>query len=392
MDDNGRCVRSCPSASGCSAPCRRSPSTARGGPTWSRSAERLDAVLGVPTAVLRLVSVSGGQSPRSGEVTYHVEVAALPVTPIEWDAADAGVLDGAPCAPPGRNEVGPPRSWPGRTRSWHAPGGLAPGRSSRSRRGTCRAYTGCHHKRSGLEQGRRRVPGVRVGAAGRGRSRGSDPRPGRARRRSRQQPHAAGARARGGPVAGRRPDGPFYGDALGRGPGGARPCPVPAPDLRLETLADRVAPVLDRVAGQLTASERDAVPRLLADLPRRIDAIRAAGLPDTLVHGDFHRQLARVRRPAARVVDWADSYLGHPRPTCCDSAPTCGTAQGGADRAWVDAWRDAVVGCDPAAVIPLFAPLVHLHGAYVYQRFLDHISRPSTRTTATIPRPNCARP
>jgi Ser/Thr protein kinase RdoA (MazF antagonist) len=61
------------------------------------------------------------------------------------------------------------------------------------------------------------------------------------------------------------------------------------PDHRVSTLARRVERLLAAAAaGALDAAERHSLDRLVEDLPRRAAAIAAAGLPETLVHGDFH--------------------------------------------------------------------------------------------------------
>jgi Ser/Thr protein kinase RdoA (MazF antagonist) len=57
------------------------------------------------------------------------------------------------------------------------------------------------------------------------------------------------------------------------------------PDRRVSTLAARADRLLTPgLTGELDAAERRALSRLVAGLPDRA----AAGLPETLVHGDFH--------------------------------------------------------------------------------------------------------
>lgn len=338
--------------------------------------QRLDAMLGVPTAVLRLVDVAGGQPPRGGQVTYHVEASAAPVMPVTLDDVDPGVLRPEPL-----RAAWAERGGPAAILAW-ADAELA--RRGRPRTGPpvqVKTWNlSCVHRLptargpvwSKVVGAFQRCESVPVGAVA-----GVDPT---------LVPVVVAADASSNRTLLDHVPGV---DLWQAGEHTVRTTvtrwvaaqamlaavPVAVPDLRLETLADRVAPVLDRVADQLAFAERGAVATLLVGLPRRIAAIREAGVPDTLVHGDFHPGNWRaVDGGPARVVDWADSYLGHPAADLLRLRRYLpDERRAAADSAWTEAWRTAVPGSDPATVIPLFAPLVHLHGAYVYQRFLDHI-------------------
>jgi hypothetical protein len=106
------------------------------------------------------------------------------------------------------------------------------------------------------------------------------------------------------------------------------------PDHRVSTLADRVDRLLaPDVAGVLDPAERDALFRLVGDLPRRAAAIAAAGMPETLVHGDLH------------PGNWRSDGRR----------------------------RAAVPGCDPVMAVELVRPVQHLEAALTYQTFLDGI-------------------
>jgi hypothetical protein len=146
------------------------------------------------------------------------------------------------------------------------------------------------------------------------------------------------------------------------------------PDHRLSTLARRVERLLaPDVAGGLDAAERHSLDRLVEDLPRRAAAIAAAGLPETLVHGDFHPGNWRSDGHV-RVVDWCEASHGHParnllRLTEWLPAPLAAMATA----SWVAGWRAAVPGSDPARAVELVRPVQHLEGALLYQTFLDGI-------------------
>ncbi|MGW6918377.1 phosphotransferase [Kitasatospora sp. NPDC054939] len=148
--------------------------------------------------------------------------------------------------------------------------------------------------------------------------------------------------------------------------------------LRRRTLSDLVAQVgalLDGEAGtELTPAEL-ADARALADrLPALVAELDACGLPDTLVHGDLHPGNWRSDGRSAVVVDYADSYYGHPvfdglRPRDYVS-DACWEQFAGL---WVAAWAEHVPGSDPARALALAQPLYHLAFAVRYQEFLDHI-------------------
>ena len=50
----------------------------------------------------------------------------------------------------------------------------------------------------------------------------------------------------------------------------------------------------------------------MAGLPKRIAAIAACGVPDTLVHGDFHPGNVVGPTDAYVLLDWGDSFVGNP--------------------------------------------------------------------------------
>jgi Phosphotransferase enzyme family len=152
--------------------------------------------------------------------------------------------------------------------------------------------------------------------------------------------------------------------------------PLPGlPDHRVSTLATRVDRLLaPDVAGRLDPAERQALSRIAEDLPRRATAIAAAGLPETLVHGDFHPGNWRSDGRTRVVVDWCETSHGHPtrgilRLTEWLPAPLAALATD----CWVAEWHAAVPGSDPARAVELMRPVQHLEAALGYQAFLDGI-------------------
>ncbi|MFB6890525.1 phosphotransferase [Kitasatospora sp. NPDC056327] len=148
-------------------------------------------------------------------------------------------------------------------------------------------------------------------------------------------------------------------------------------------LAAAVPALLDRLAGEsdLTAAELAAARELAGRLPALVGELAACGIPETLVHGDFHPGNWRTGAgqdggtgdgPVA--LDYADACLGHPvmdglRPRAYVDADGWSLAAA----QWARAWRERVPGSAPERALELAGPLFHLGYALRYQEFLDHI-------------------
>ncbi len=144
------------------------------------------------------------------------------------------------------------------------------------------------------------------------------------------------------------------------------------PDLRLPRLAERIRAVVARSGDPGTAGSGERLAALLTGLDERLAAIAACGLPDTLVHGDFHPGNARGTAERHSIIDWGDSVIGHP---AIDLLRMCERV---ADpeplrQAWGRRWRAAVPGCDPERAVALIEPVLALRNAAVYAGFLDAI-------------------
>ncbi|MEU4803652.1 phosphotransferase [Actinosynnema sp. NPDC023587] len=122
----------------------------------------------------------------------------------------------------------------------------------------------------------------------------------------------------------------------------------------------------------------DVVPRWVAvqaalagPAAARVRGVRVPsfGLPDTLLHGDFH---PGNWRSGGTVLDWGDAHWGHP---ALDAARLIGFVGDdlGIARVWADAWLRHRPDSDPLAALRHARPASHLVGALVYQEFLDHI-------------------
>ena len=116
--------------------------------------------------------------------------------------------------------------------------------------------------------------------------------------------------------------------------------------------------------------ERTELGKLVSGLPRRSAALADCGIPDTLVHGDFHPGNVRSDGVRRVILDWTDSVIGHPALDV--------RGQPAPMRAWRSLWRARIPGCEPERALALRRPLGPLRGAAVYDAFLAGIE-PSER-------------
>jgi hypothetical protein len=157
-----------------------------------------------------------------------------------------------------------------------------------------------------------------------------------------------------------------------------RPAALPArlADRRTPVIAGQITALLDgEVAGELSAGEVAAARGLLSRFAR----LDECGLPDTIVHGDFHPGNWRSDGGPPAIVDWADARFGNPvldGLRARDFLPA--GKRPAAARAWIEAWASLVPGCEPARALSIAEPLAHLIYAVRYQEFLDGIE-PSER-------------
>jgi hypothetical protein len=135
-----------------------------------------------------------------------------------------------------------------------------------------------------------------------------------------------------------------------------------------------VAAVLQRHADRLETQVVSRLRDLVDALPERLAEVADCGVPDSLVHGDFHPGNVRGRPGRFTVLDWSDAVVGNPILDLLRFRDWLAEA----DRPAVQSacsrwWRDAAPGCDPDRTAALLRPVAPLLGAVTYQRFLDLI-------------------
>jgi hypothetical protein len=151
------------------------------------------------------------------------------------------------------------------------------------------------------------------------------------------------------------------------------------PDWRARSLAPAIAEVVERVGPQLTADDRATLDGFVVGLDSRFAQVATCGLPDTIVHGDFHPGNFRGDGTALVLLDWGDCGVGHPlldEPAFLDRVPA--DAVEAVRQHWHAEWTRAVPGSEPATASRLIRPVAAARQALIYQTFLDCIE-PSER-------------
>lgn len=146
------------------------------------------------------------------------------------------------------------------------------------------------------------------------------------------------------------------------------------PDWRASALADAVSHVFARHRAGLDPAEAASLDRFIDTLPARFAEVAACGIPDTLVHGDFHPGNLRGGDGRLTLLDWGDSGVGHP---LLDEAAFLDRVPNGAVETvrghWHRLWQAALPDADPNRASTLLAPVAAARQAVIYQTFLDNI-------------------
>jgi Ser/Thr protein kinase RdoA (MazF antagonist) len=145
------------------------------------------------------------------------------------------------------------------------------------------------------------------------------------------------------------------------------------PDWRAHKLGPALAHLVARCGNEIGLKEQRALDLLISGLADRFAEIDACGLPPTLVHGDFHPGNFRGEAGSLVLMDWGDSFIGHPLLDMSAMLERSGDSRHRVREEWMQAWADAVPGSEPARAAELLAPVAPLRNALVYRSFLDQI-------------------
>jgi Phosphotransferase enzyme family len=135
------------------------------------------------------------------------------------------------------------------------------------------------------------------------------------------------------------------------------------PDKRWPVLARRIRNTVARHDPDLRPPLNAALRSLVDSLEERFAAIDACGLPDTLGHGDFHAGNARSDGTRRMLIDWGDSFVGHPgfdALRIVERQPPDAAAR--LLTHWANRWRATAPGCHPERALELLAPVAALSG------------------------------
>lgn len=139
------------------------------------------------------------------------------------------------------------------------------------------------------------------------------------------------------------------------------------PELRTLGVRDRSAATFTALAREL-AGELPEMDELVADLPALFAAVAECGVPDTLVHGDFHPGNVRSDGTTMVIIDWGECVVAHPALDLLRMCTGLSDTRALEDM-WCAHWRTVVPGCHPERTIDLLAPVAALHGALSYRTF-----------------------
>jgi hypothetical protein len=146
------------------------------------------------------------------------------------------------------------------------------------------------------------------------------------------------------------------------------------PDRRAEPFTRAAREVVDHWAPRMTPTPRASLARLVDRLPARFGALAACKIPDTLIHGDFHRGNVRSDGATRAILDWGDSTIGHPAADLLTLAHWAPPDHRQALRAhWCAQWRSAIPTSRPEQALTLMQPLHALRSAIIYHAFLAAI-------------------
>lgn len=143
-------------------------------------------------------------------------------------------------------------------------------------------------------------------------------------------------------------------------------------DWRRQAFMAAASATVRSCSAQLPTAAASTLGRLVQGLDERFAAIETCGIPDTIVHGDFHPGNFRSSGASLVLLDWGDCGYGH---ALLDMAgflqqidPGC---RGVIERTWLSIWLAAMPGCNPERAADLIAPVAALRRAIVYHRFVE---------------------
>ena len=145
-------------------------------------------------------------------------------------------------------------------------------------------------------------------------------------------------------------------------------------DWRVSCMTSKLRSVVERNIAVFDKDEQLALQDLINSLPSRVEVLVGSGLPDTLVHGDFHPGNWRGNDTQIKILDWGDCFIGHPLldfPGLLDRVDD--SLRSELKQYWCEQWRLHYPHAKLEKVSDVVEPLAALRMAWVYQMFLEEI-------------------
>ncbi|MEM7016817.1 MAG: aminoglycoside phosphotransferase family protein [Pseudomonadota bacterium] len=150
------------------------------------------------------------------------------------------------------------------------------------------------------------------------------------------------------------------------------------PDSRPKVLLNQISAVASQYLHELAPQEQTTLKAFLENLPERLVQLESCGIPDTLVHGDYHPGNWRGVDLDLAILDWGDCSVGHPLLDLPALIERAGEHEAVLMASWCEAWQAKIPDADVKRAAELVKPIATARAATVYQRFLDNIE-PSER-------------
>jgi hypothetical protein len=151
-------------------------------------------------------------------------------------------------------------------------------------------------------------------------------------------------------------------------------------DRRVATLPAAIDELLasDFVRSGLTAEELIRLAEFAKGLPDRIEELRACGVPETLIHGDFHAGNIAVEADEIVIYDWTDACVSHPFFDMPTFLPRDPVERAGLLETYLSEWQAFATADEIERAWELAEPLACIHHALSYKRILESVE-PSLR-------------
>jgi Ser/Thr protein kinase RdoA (MazF antagonist) len=146
------------------------------------------------------------------------------------------------------------------------------------------------------------------------------------------------------------------------------------PDWRAPALTTAIESFVARRTCLLAPDDQVELDRFAAGLSARFAEVAGCGIPDGLVHGDFHAGNVRSFGHRPVILDWGDCGAGHPMldpPPFLHRMSLQGRDVVAAWRHWVDAWKQILPETDPGRAALLLEPVATTRLAMLSQQFID---------------------